>query len=76
MTDVFSDIVAGHGQHQRVLDRLQQVHQGAQQLVVLLAQTLCVLTPELGRLVHRGPLQAELNTRKEKNNGVIINNKK
>lgn len=58
MADVLADVVAGDRQHQRVLRRVQQMDQNAQQFVVLLVQALSVLAPELCGLVHRRPFQA------------------
>lgn len=58
MTNVFTDIVAGNRQDQRVLRGVQEMDQDSQQLVVLLVETLSVLAPELGGLVHGRPFQA------------------
>lgn len=57
VTDVFSDVIAGDRQDQRVLRGVQEMDQDSQELVVLLIQTLSVLAPELGGLVHGRPFQ-------------------
>lgn len=54
---VLADVVAGHGEHHGVGALLQQVHQGAQQLLPALVEPRRVLAPELRRLVHGGPFK-------------------
>lgn len=57
MAHVFSDIVAGDTQHQRVATRLEQMHQNTQQFVVLFVQPARVFAPKLSRPVHGAPFE-------------------
>lgn len=55
---VFANVVAGHRQHQRILGRIKQMDENAQQVVVLFVEAQRILAPEFRRFVHRRPFQA------------------
>jgi hypothetical protein len=58
VSDVLSQVMGGHGQHQWILTGLQESHQYFQQLVVLLIETTGVFSPKLVARVDGRPLQA------------------
>lgn len=58
MAHVFAYVEASHAEDERVFNRLQQMHQDSQELVILLVEATGVLAPELAGLVNGRPLQA------------------
>ena len=58
MPNVFPEIKAGDGEHQRVLARLEQIDEDLEHLVVGLIQLVGVFAPKLLRAVHRRPLES------------------
>ncbi len=56
--DKFTDIVGGNGEDERITTSLQQVDEHLKELVILLDESRCILTPETLRFVDGAPLEA------------------